>query len=73
MSAQLNTVSGTIYEDFVVKTMNVRVSEFEASVIMKCTVVVVGFVCVGLVTVVEKLGGILQVRFRDRLSKRIIK
>lgn len=68
MSAQLNTVSGTIYEDFIVKMMNVRVSEFKASIIMKCTVVVVGFVCVGLVTVVEKLGGILQVRFHVYLS-----
>lgn len=62
MSAQLNTVSGTIYEDFVVKMMNIKVSELTASIIMKCTVVVVGFTCVCLVTVVEKLGGILQAR-----------
>ncbi|VVC39888.1 Sodium/solute symporter [Cinara cedri] len=60
MSAQLNTVSGTIYEDFVVKTINVNVSESTASVIMKCIAVIVGSVCLVLVMVVEKLPGILQ-------------
>jgi len=61
MSAQLNTVSGTIYEDFIVKIMKVNVSESMGSVIMKCTVLVIGFVCVCLVPVIERLGGILQV------------
>jgi len=61
MSAQLNTVSGTIYEDFVVKMMGIKVSQLTASIIMKCTVVVTGFVCVSLVFIVEKLNGILQV------------
>ncbi|VVC39886.1 Sodium/solute symporter [Cinara cedri] len=60
MSAQLNTLSGTIYEDFVVKMMSVKVSELTASIIMKCTVVIIGFLCVGLVLVVEKLSGIVQ-------------
>lgn len=60
MSAQLNTLSGTIYEDFVVTLMGVKVSELTASIIMKCTVVVIGFMCLGLVLVVEKLKGILQ-------------
>lgn len=63
MSAQLNTVSGTIYEDFVVKMMGIQVSELTASIIMKCTVVVTGFVCVAMVFVVEKLNGILQVNY----------
>lgn len=61
MSAQLNTVSGTIYEDFVVKMMGISVSELTASVIMKCTVVIVGTTCVALVIVVERLKGIFQV------------
>lgn len=64
MSAQLNTVSGTIYEDFIVKMMRIKVSELTASIIMKCIVVISGFVCVGLVFVVDKLGGILQVCFK---------
>lgn len=63
MSAQLNTVSGTIYEDFVVKMMGIKVSQLTASIIMKCIVVVTGVLCVSLVMVVEKLNGILQVKF----------
>uniref|UniRef100_A0A2S2QY91 Sodium-coupled monocarboxylate transporter 2 n=1 Tax=Sipha flava TaxID=143950 RepID=A0A2S2QY91_9HEMI len=60
MSAQLNTVSGTIYEDFIVKMMGIKVSDLTASIIMKCTVVITGMICVSLVAVVEKLNGILQ-------------
>ncbi|VVC39883.1 Sodium/solute symporter [Cinara cedri] len=60
MSAQLNTVSGTIYEDFIVRMMGIKVSELTASIIMKCTVVITGMICVVLVLVVEKLNGILQ-------------
>ncbi|XP_050537051.1 sodium-coupled monocarboxylate transporter 2-like isoform X2 [Daktulosphaira vitifoliae] len=60
MSAQLNTVSGTIYEDFIVKLLGVKVSDLMASIIMKATVVIVGIICVSLVLVVEKLGSILQ-------------
>lgn len=66
MSAQLNTVSGTIYEDFIVKMMGVQLSDLTASVVMKCTVVVTGFVCVALVIVVERLNGILQVSARRK-------
>jgi len=61
MSVQINTVSGTIYEDFIVKMMGIKVPDLTASVIMKCTAVIIGFICVGLVFVVEKLNGILQV------------
>lgn len=61
MSAQINTVSGTIYEDFIVKMMGIKVSDFTASVIMKSIAVISGIVCVVLVFVVEKLNGILQV------------
>lgn len=63
MSAQLNTVSGTIYKDFIVKFLKFEVSESTASIIMKCTVVVIGFICASLVLVVEKLKGIIQVLF----------
>lgn len=62
MSAQLNTVSGTIYEDFIVKIMGVQFSDLTASIIMKFTVVIIGTICVLLVLVVERLKGILQVR-----------
>lgn len=69
MSAQLNTVSGTIYEDFVVKMMGIKVSQLTASIIMKCIVVVTGVLCVALVTVVEKLNGILQVGSNYNFTK----
>lgn len=61
MSAQLNTVSGTIYEDFFVNILNIQVSELKASVIMKCIVVVVGFTCLVLVFVIEQFEEVLQV------------
>lgn len=63
MSAQINTVSGTIYEDFIVKMMGITVTDLTASVIMKCIAVVSGCVCVILVFVVEKMNGILQVYY----------
>jgi Na+/proline symporter len=80
MSAQLNTVSGTIYEDFIVKFLSVNVSELTASFIMKCIVVVSGVICVALVVVVEKLNGIIQVKHfyktysyhRTQFSKNVI-
>lgn len=61
MSAQLNTVAGTIYEDFIVKLLGVKVSDLTASIIVKCTVVVTGIVCLGLVLAIEQLKGIIQV------------
>jgi len=64
MSAQLNTVSGIIYNDFIVKVMNRKFSDLTASIIMKCIVVIVGTLCVALVLVVEQIKGILQVKFK---------
>lgn len=61
MSASLNTVAGTIYEDFVMFFKKERHSEAVASCIMKGIVFFVGVVCIFLVFVVEKLGGIIQV------------
>lgn len=61
MSAQINTVAGTFYEDLIVRLMNIQVSDRTASIIMKCIVFITGVICVVLVLVVEKLNGILQV------------
>lgn len=72
MSAQLNTVSGTIYKDFIVKFLDLEVSEITASVIIKCTVVIIGVICAALVIVVEKLNGILQVDMVFRLLLNIM-
>lgn len=61
MSAAINTVSGTLYEDFVQTWMPKNTTEATASVIMKIFVVVFGIMCVMLVYVVEKLGEIIEV------------
>ncbi|XP_025991363.1 sodium-coupled monocarboxylate transporter 1 [Solenopsis invicta] len=62
MSASLNTMSGTIYEDFI----NPRIpdspkKEAMAANIMKGVVVVAGVISVGLVFLVERLGPIFQI------------
>lgn len=61
MSAAINTVSGTVYEDVVQNWMPKETSEATASFIMKIFVVVFGIICVLLVYIVEKLGEIVEV------------
>lgn len=61
MSASLNTVAGTIYEDFVLLCKPGKYSDAQASFAMKLIVLTIGVICVLMVFVVEKLGGILQV------------
>ncbi|XP_053994281.1 sodium-coupled monocarboxylate transporter 2-like [Hylaeus volcanicus] len=62
MSAALNTVAGTIYEDFIDPWLPENNNkETRAANIMKVTVVVVGLICISLVFVVDRLGDIFQV------------
>ncbi|XP_076635648.1 sodium-coupled monocarboxylate transporter 2 [Colletes latitarsis] len=61
MSANLNTVAGTIYEDFIDPWLpNSNDKEARAANIMKGTVVVAGTVCMVLVFIVERLSDIFQ-------------
>ncbi|EFN79439.1 Sodium-coupled monocarboxylate transporter 1 [Harpegnathos saltator] len=61
MSAGLNTVTGTIYEDFIDPWMpESNDKETKAANIMKVTVVILGFLCVGMVFLVDRLGDIFQ-------------
>lgn len=61
MSAGLNTVAGTIYEDFVqICLKGEKMSEAKASCTMKIIVLILGAISVVMVFVVERLGGILQ-------------
>lgn len=60
LSAHLNCMSGTIYEDFVSKRVPRTITEQSKSKILKLIVVVCGVVCTALVFVFEHLGGILQ-------------
>ncbi|XP_018332183.1 sodium-coupled monocarboxylate transporter 1-like [Agrilus planipennis] len=59
LSATLNTVAGTIYEDFVAPRMSEKTTEKTASNIIKVIVVISGVVCTALVFVFENLGGLL--------------
>lgn len=59
MSTCLNTLSGTIFVDFL-KPWFPNATEKASSTAMKLIVIVIGTVCVGLVFVVEKLGSIFS-------------
>lgn len=55
-------MSGVIYEDMIKPCFRNPISNVGASRIMKATVVIIGAICVGLVFMVEKLSGLIQVR-----------
>ena len=61
MSSYLNTVSGTIFEDFISKLLPGTITEERAGRWMKGIVAVVGVICVLMVFVIEKLGPVIQV------------
>ncbi|XP_025831515.1 sodium-coupled monocarboxylate transporter 2-like isoform X2 [Agrilus planipennis] len=61
MASGLNTVSGTVYKNFIVNWMPKGTSEKTASNILKLIVIIAGIICSALVFVVDKLGAVLQV------------
>uniref|UniRef100_A0A1B6JU79 Sodium/solute symporter n=2 Tax=Homalodisca liturata TaxID=320908 RepID=A0A1B6JU79_9HEMI len=61
MSAGLNTVAGTLYEDFVQFVLKgKRQSEATQAFMLKIIVLVIGLICICMVFVVEKLGSLFQ-------------
>nr|XP_033338575.1 sodium-coupled monocarboxylate transporter 2-like [Megalopta genalis] len=60
MSTGLNSMSGVIFEDMIKPWLRGPISDTAASRTMKATVVVIGIVCMALVFLVEKLGGLIQ-------------
>ncbi|CRK91471.1 CLUMA_CG005138, isoform A [Clunio marinus] len=60
MSSCLNSLSGTIYEDFL-KPFMPNATEKQASTIMKLVTFTIGCVCFILVFVIEKLGGVFSI------------
>lgn len=58
LSASLNCLAGTMYEDFISKIIG-HVEEKTTTYILKLLVVITGVVCTALVFVIEHLGGIL--------------
>ena len=61
MSAGLNTLSGTLYTDFIQKCLPGKVSDERASTHMKIVSLAIGVFSVAMIFVVENLGGVLQV------------
>ncbi|BET02958.1 Sodium:solute symporter family [Nesidiocoris tenuis] len=61
MSASLNTLAGTFYEDFLEPAFEVKPTEKKASFMMKVLVVLFGIICVCMVSVIERLGAILEI------------
>ncbi|KAF5303902.1 hypothetical protein FQA39_LY01687 [Lamprigera yunnana] len=61
LSASLNTISSTIYEDFISPFLPKDISEKKASNILKLIVVVMGLVSICLIFLLEKLGSVFQV------------
>ncbi|XP_055594574.1 sodium-coupled monocarboxylate transporter 1-like [Uranotaenia lowii] len=58
LSTSMNTLSGTIYDDFI--RSRYKMSEKTASNVVKVMVVIVGITCLLLVFVVEKLGSVFS-------------
>nr|XP_014279124.1 sodium-coupled monocarboxylate transporter 2-like isoform X1 [Halyomorpha halys] len=60
MSAGLNTVSGTIYEDFIEPLISKKTRETKAAMIMQAIVVVYGILCLLLIMVIDKMGSLIE-------------
>nr|CAD7438391.1 unnamed protein product [Timema bartmani] len=61
LSSTMNCLSGTIYEDFIFPFIreNKRLQS-RAHIILKITVAVIGLVCIAMVFIVERLGGVFE-------------
>ncbi|XP_066992319.2 sodium-coupled monocarboxylate transporter 2 [Anabrus simplex] len=63
LSSVLNSLAGTVYEDFVSPCLSGKMSDEKVNMIMKTIVVVIGALCVALIFVVEKLGTVLELGY----------
>jgi insulin-like growth factor 2 mRNA-binding protein 1 len=62
MSSTLNSLGATLFEDFVRPCLDITLSDRASSNVIKLIVVTIGAVCVLMVFLVDKVGGIIQVR-----------
>ncbi|XP_073998887.1 sodium-coupled monocarboxylate transporter 2-like isoform X2 [Rhodnius prolixus] len=60
MSTTINTITGTIYKDFLEPFVFPKTNDAKASLIMKVTAVVIGIICTSSVFIVDKLGSIFE-------------
>ncbi|XP_014222830.1 sodium-coupled monocarboxylate transporter 1-like [Trichogramma pretiosum] len=64
MSASLNTLSGTIYENFIDRWITEGADkDAKAAKIMKIMVVIIGLVTIGLIFIIEKLGTVFEMAY----------
>ncbi|XP_066992320.2 sodium-coupled monocarboxylate transporter 2 [Anabrus simplex] len=63
MSSALNSLAGTIFEDFVSPCLSGKMSDEKVNMIMKAIVAVIGALCVALIFVVERLGSVLELGY----------
>lgn len=61
LSVGLNSTSVVLLEDFVKGCFKIKPNEKWANIFVKSVIVILGMVALGLVFVVEKLGGVLSV------------
>lgn len=64
MSSGLNTLAGTIYEDFLSTRMPKTISEKRISDIIKLICVLLGLVCMIFVFLVQFMGGLFQLTLK---------
>lgn len=55
----MNSLSGTVYQDFVARFVPKNITQLQVSYILKAIVIIIGVVSTTLVLVVQHLGGIL--------------
>lgn len=64
MSSGLNTLAGTIYEDFLADRMPKDITEKRISDIMKLISVLLGLICMVFVFLVQYMGGLFQLTMK---------
>ncbi|KAJ4433269.1 hypothetical protein ANN_15528 [Periplaneta americana] len=60
MSTTLNSLGATLFEDFVRPCLKVKISDKTSNNIIKLLIIIIGGVCVVMVFLVDKIGGVVQ-------------
>ncbi|KAK5642195.1 hypothetical protein RI129_008362 [Pyrocoelia pectoralis] len=61
LSANLNTISSTIYEDFILPFLPTTTTERTASIILKVIVIISGIITIALIFLYERMGSIFPI------------
>ena len=63
LSGDLNCLAGIIYEDFIVKLSNEKISDKRATTILQLLVIICGLICTLMVYIVEHMGGLFSLGY----------